>query len=140
MYDKAEGKTKNDYFQDMLIEVPSWGIKPAFVTGDSGYGCVSNLKPVKKHQVGLMFALESNRLVSLEKGVWAQVQKLTIPEEGLVVWLKAFGKVKLSTMSVIDNCYCLQRELFKEVIAEFVKIIMPTMAHFNPKFLRPVNA
>ena len=33
--DKSEGKTKNDYFQDMLAEVLAWGLEPAFVTGDS---------------------------------------------------------------------------------------------------------
>jgi hypothetical protein len=43
VYDKREGKTKNDYFQEMLIEVLAWGLEPAFVTGDSWYGCVANL-------------------------------------------------------------------------------------------------
>jgi hypothetical protein len=46
---------------------------------------------IKNHQRGLLFALESNRLVSVEKGVWGQVQQLAIPEEGLIVWLKQFG-------------------------------------------------
>jgi hypothetical protein len=52
VYDKADGKTKNDYFLDMLAEVLSWGLKPAFVTGDSWYSCVKNLKTVKNHQLG----------------------------------------------------------------------------------------
>lgn len=47
--DKAEGKTKNDYFLDMLTEVLAWGLESAFVTGDSGYSCVSNLKQIKNH-------------------------------------------------------------------------------------------
>ena len=72
--DKAEGKTKNDYFQDMLTEVLAWGLEPAFVTGDSWYSCVSNLKLIRNHQIGLLFALESNRLVSVEKDSWAQVK------------------------------------------------------------------
>ena len=25
VYDKSEGKTKNDYFREMLIEVLAWG-------------------------------------------------------------------------------------------------------------------
>ncbi len=29
LYDKAEGKTKNDYFQEMLAEVLSWGLEPS---------------------------------------------------------------------------------------------------------------
>lgn len=57
----------------MLVEVLNWGLKPAFVTGDSWYSCVKNLKAVKNHQLGFLFALESNRFVSVEKGTWVQV-------------------------------------------------------------------
>jgi hypothetical protein len=95
VYDKAEGKTKNDYFQDMLAEVLAWGLEPSWVTGDSWYSGVSNLKLIRHHQRGFLFALESNRLVSLVKGTWAQVQSLEIPEHGLTVWLRQFGQVKL---------------------------------------------
>lgn len=95
VYDKEDGKTKNDYFLDMLDEVLAWGLKPAFVTGDSWYSGVNNLKTVKNHGLGSLFALESNRLVSIEKDQWVQVQKLNIPEEGLEVWLRDFGLVKL---------------------------------------------
>ncbi len=101
--DKAEGKTKNDYFQDMLDEVLAWGLDPYFVTGDSWYSCVSNLKLIRNHQIGLLFALESNRLVSLEKGTWLQVQQLDTPEDGLMVWLKNFGFVKLFRTNLKDQ-------------------------------------
>lgn len=95
IYDKAEAKTKNDYFQDMLSEVLAWGLKPAFTTGDSWYSCEKNLKTVKHHGMGFLFAVESNRTVSVEKGLWVQVQKLDIPDEGRIVWLRHFGEVKL---------------------------------------------
>ena len=83
VYDKSEGKTKNDYFQDMLNEVLAWGLEPALVTGDTWYSGVDNLKRIRNHQLGWLFALESNRTVSLEKGQWVQVQKLDIPDDGL---------------------------------------------------------
>ena len=67
IYDKAEEKTKNDYFQEMLNEVISWGLKPAFVTGDAWYSGTPNLKKVKNHQAGFMFAVESNCTVSLQR-------------------------------------------------------------------------
>jgi len=66
----------------------TWGLEPAMVTGDSWYSGVDNLKWIRNHQLGWLFALESNRTVSLEKGQWVQVQKLDIPIDGLVVWLK----------------------------------------------------
>jgi hypothetical protein len=37
IYDKSEGKTNNDYFLEMLEEVKSWGLRPAWMTGDSWY-------------------------------------------------------------------------------------------------------
>jgi hypothetical protein len=52
IYDKQEGKTKNDYFQEMLIEVISWGLKPRIVTGDSWYSGVENLKFLRNQKLG----------------------------------------------------------------------------------------
>jgi len=94
VYDKAEGKTKNAYFQDMLAEVLAWGLKPAFTTGDSWYACVGNLKTVKNHWMGFLFAVESNRTASVEKGSWPQVQQLDVPDDGMGAWLRDFGEVK----------------------------------------------
>jgi hypothetical protein len=228
VYDKTDNKTKNDYFLDMLAEVLAWGLEPAFVTGDSWYSCVKNLKTIKNHQLGFLFALEANRLVSVEKGIWTQVQELDIPKDGLVVWLRDFGQVKVFRTSlknqvrhyiihlpdeddstgdglkfdafsqarfellhdchwqieqyhrtikqvcniesfqvrgkvavknhifaaicgyvklqqmratdVIKNCYQLQRDLFNEVIAAFIGVFAPSMAHMNPQFSCAVNA
>ena len=67
----------------------------AFATGDSWYSCEKNLKTVKNHQMGLMFAVEANRTVSVEKGAWVQVQRLDVPDEGRMVWLRNVGLVKL---------------------------------------------
>ena len=93
--DKADGKTKNDYVQEMLADVLAWGLEPALVTGDSGYSSLKNLKTVRHHALGFLFALDSNRLVSVDQGLGVQVQHLEIPEEGLEVWLRGFGQVKL---------------------------------------------
>ncbi len=41
-YDKKEGKTKNDYFREMVSEIINWGVKPRIVTGDSWYSGVEN--------------------------------------------------------------------------------------------------
>ena len=103
VYDKADGKTKNDYFQAMLAEVLAWGLRPAFVTGDSWYSCEKNLKTVKNHRMGLMFAVEANRTVSVEKGAWVQVQRLDVADEGLMVWLRNFGLVKLFRTRLKDQ-------------------------------------
>jgi len=103
IYDHSENKTKNDYFQDMLDELLLWGLEPAMVTGDSWYSCVKNLKRIKNHSMGLMFGVESNRLVSLEKGTWQQVQSLDIPANGMFVYLRDFERVKIFRTQLKDQ-------------------------------------
>jgi DDE superfamily endonuclease len=95
IYDKQEGKTKNDYFQDMVKEVINWGLKPRIVTGDSWYSGVENLKFLKNQKLGFLFGIEKNRTVSNEPGKYCQVSTLGIPEEGLVTHLREFGFIKL---------------------------------------------
>ncbi len=95
IYDKRDGKTKNDYFREMLAEVQRWGLKPDWVTGDSWYSSLENLKFLRNEKVGFLFGIADNRLVSVEQGNYVQVKTLTIPADGLVVYLKEFGMVKV---------------------------------------------
>lgn len=96
MVNKQEGKTKHEYFLEMLEEVISWGLKPSTVTGDSWYASKDNLNFLKDKDLGGLFALEANRLISLEKGKnYVQIQSLEIPNEGLIVHLKQVGMVKV---------------------------------------------
>lgn len=95
LYDKKEGKTKNEYFREMVSEVSSWGIKPKIVTGDSWYSGVENLKFLKNQKLGFLFGIEKNRTVSNEPQKYCQVRCLDIPDEGLITHLKEFGFIKL---------------------------------------------
>ena len=95
IYDKKEGKTKNDYFQEMLLEVMAWGLKPKMVTGDSWYSSVANLKFLRNQKLGFLFGVEKNRIVSNEPGKHQQVKTIEIPDEGLITHLKEFGLIKL---------------------------------------------
>jgi hypothetical protein len=92
--DKSEGQTKNDYFQDMRAEVLAWGLQPVVITGDSWYSGTANLNTVKNYHRGFLLAVESNRTVSIQPSQWIQVKELDLPKEGLMVWLRHFGKVK----------------------------------------------
>lgn len=94
-YDKREGKTKNDYFLEMVREVKQWGLKPAWISGDSWYSSLENLKFLRNEELGVLFGVANNRKVSLERGKEVQVQTLEIPNQGVVVYLKEFGWVKV---------------------------------------------
>ena len=37
IYNKQEGKTKNDYLREMITEVLDWGVQPRMVTTDAWY-------------------------------------------------------------------------------------------------------
>jgi hypothetical protein len=63
---------------------------------------MKNLKQIKNHRLGFLFAVESNWRVSLEKGTWVPVRTLDIPDDGFIVWLKKFGYVKLFQTKLKD--------------------------------------
>ena len=53
IYNPADGKTKNDYFIDMLKEVLAWGLRPACVTGDSWYRCLHTYWAIEEYHRAL---------------------------------------------------------------------------------------
>jgi hypothetical protein len=107
---KADGKTKNHHFRDMLISaVANKGLKAKRVLFDSWYASVDNLKVVVR--LGLVFVttLKSNRLVSLSKeSGYVHLDQLEWSEEqlqhGMVVKLKELPfKVRLFKVVSTDG-------------------------------------
>ncbi len=99
---EADGKTKNDHFQEMLLRaVLEKDIKAKRVLFDSWYASWKNLKMV--HRLGLVFytTLKNNRLVSLSKeSGYIHLDEIEWTEErlknGIIVKLKKVPfKVKL---------------------------------------------
>jgi hypothetical protein len=95
IYYKKEGKTKNDYFQEMVKEVIDWGVKPRIVTGDSWYSGVESLKFLENQKLGFLFGIEKNRTVSNKLEKYCLLRSLEITDEGLITHLRAFGLIKL---------------------------------------------
>lgn len=46
-----------DYFREMVEEVEAWGIELAWVTGDSWYSSLENLKFLRNEKVGFLFGI-----------------------------------------------------------------------------------
>lgn len=97
LVNKKSGKTKNDYFKEMLIEVLSWGLKPEWVTGDSWYSSLENLKFIRKQKLNFMFGIENNRVVSEIRGQYIQIQKFEgwSSDDSATLYLKDYGMVKV---------------------------------------------
>jgi len=53
IYNKQEGKTKNDYLREMITEVLDWGVKQKMVTTDAWYSSLDNLRLLKNTLVGV---------------------------------------------------------------------------------------
>lgn len=86
-----DGKTKNQHFQEMVILSTHRGIKPNYVVFDTWYASVKNLKTIQ--QLGLTFVtwLRPDRIVDYGE----HIADKQIPEEGLVVHLRAVGFIKV---------------------------------------------
>lgn len=95
IYNKQEGKTKNDYLREMIVEVLGWGLLPKTVTTDAWYASRENLKFLKNKDLGLLMGIAKNRKLSTNGRDYTQVKNLEIPDEGLMVHLKSFGSVKV---------------------------------------------
>ena len=67
LYNKQEGKTKNDYLREMITEVLDWGLKPKAVTTDAWYSSQLNLKLLKNKQLGFLTGVAKNRLSGLKQ-------------------------------------------------------------------------
>ncbi len=93
IYNKQEGKTKNDYLQEMIAEVLAWGLSPKTVTTDSWYSSQKNLKFFRNKELEFLTGIAKNRSCSIDGKTFTQVQNLEIPEVGLIVYLKNFGQV-----------------------------------------------
>ena len=80
----------------MLIEVISWGLFPAWVSGDSWYASLENLKFIRSKKLNFMFGVESNRIISSERGKYIQIQKFEgwSSDDMQTVYLKDYGMVK----------------------------------------------
>lgn len=95
VYRHSDGLSKNDYFQQMVKEVWSWGLRPAWVSADSWYSSLENLKFLRNLEVHIWMGLEKNRQVSLQPHQLQAVNNFDIPEDGLWAHLKGFDFIQI---------------------------------------------
>lgn len=95
VYRHSDQKTKNDYFQEMVREVWNEGLRPVWITADSWYSSLDNLKFLRNLEIGIYMGLEKNRIISCKPHLYEQVGQVEIPGHGLYTHLKGFGFVQV---------------------------------------------
>jgi putative transposase len=91
------GKDKNEHFRDMLTTAKGRGFSPRYVSFDSWYTSLENLKLIKSLGWHWFARMKGNRLVNPDgrKGGNVNLDSVEIPREGRVVHLKGYGMVKV---------------------------------------------
>ena len=92
---EADGKTKNDHFGDLLAAAATRGLQPRCVLFDGWYASIDNLKRVRKLGWKFLTRLKANRRVRVHRGEPRPLSEQPIAAAGTVVWLPAFGEVKV---------------------------------------------
>jgi len=96
VYDKdTDGKTKNQHFQDMIRSALHRGFSPEYILMDTWYTSLENLKLIDKVNWKWVAPLRKNRVVSATPHHHQHLEELSIPDEGIIVHLKAYGFIKV---------------------------------------------
>jgi len=81
----------------MISEVLAWGLQPKNITTDAWYASKKNLKFFRDKELGFLVGVAKNRLCSINDQEYSKISTFTIPENGLIVYLKNFVQVKVFT-------------------------------------------
>ena len=98
IYQKEDdGKTKNEHFREMLTKAKERGLHPEAILMDSWYSVSDTLHLIKNYEWVFICGIHSNRTVATGRGKanHCKVRDVNIPEEGRVLHLQKFGKVKI---------------------------------------------
>lgn len=103
LYDKADGKTKNDHFADMVRTARARGLTPRCVVFDGWYASLENLKLVRSLGWNWLTRLKSNRLVNRDRQGTRALKDTAVAATGTEVWLPGYGSVKVFGIAAPDG-------------------------------------
>jgi putative transposase len=91
------GKDKNEHFRDMLTTAKERGFDPRFVSFDSWYTALDNLKLIRSLGWHWFARMKGNRLVNPDgrKDGNVTLETIEVPKNGRKVHLKGYGFVKV---------------------------------------------
>jgi hypothetical protein len=103
IYDKADARTKNDHFGDMIRAAYARGFKPRCVVFDGWYSSLGNLKLIRNCGWTWLTRLKSNLLVNKDREGTRALRDTAIAATGTEVWLTGFGLVKVFGIATPDG-------------------------------------
>ncbi len=95
VYNKTDGKTKNDHFRDLIRVAKDRRLHPDYVAFDSWYSSLDNLKLIRRLEWHWITRFKENRLVDPDKKGNKPISETSIPEGGCITHLKDYGFVKV---------------------------------------------
>ena len=98
IYDKLEGKSKNDLFLEMVKQAHDRGFEPECVGFDGWYSSLENLKYIRNLGWTWLTRFGHNRQVNPDNTKNRALNEVNIGEEGTQVHLKGYGMVKVFKM------------------------------------------
>ena len=95
IFSKADGKTKNDHFWEMMVMAKGRGFSPEYVLFDGWYASLENLKQIRDHGWRWLTRLKANREVTPEDRVSRTLDEVAIGVAGVVVHLRGYGLIRV---------------------------------------------
>jgi putative transposase len=103
IYSKADGKTKNDHFWEMLLMAKGRGFCPECVLFDGWYAGLENLKQVRDHGWLWLTRLKGNRLVTPADRRKRSLDEVAISGGGTIVHLQGYGLIRVFRIDAKDG-------------------------------------
>jgi putative transposase len=95
IYSKADGRTKNDHFWEMMLMARGRGFAPSYVMFDGWYAGLENLKQIRGHGWRWITRLKGNRVVTPEDRVSRTLDEVAFGPGGQVVHLRGYGLIRV---------------------------------------------
>jgi len=103
IFSKADGKTKNDHFWEMLLMARARGFTPRCVLFDGWYASLENLKPVRDYGWFWLTRLKGNRQVTPADRRKRTLDEVAISRTGTLVHLQGSGLIRVFRIDANDG-------------------------------------
>src|SRR3954468_24028390 len=103
IYDKADGRTKNDHFWEMMLIAKGRGLAPKYVLFDGWYASLENLKQVRDLGWLWLTKLRGDRKVTPEDRRCPALDQVAVSAAGTVLHLRGYGFIRVFRIDTPDG-------------------------------------